>query len=96
MFDNKVHAALGECAARTERSKAAVIRAAIVAYHAMVVGALPTCANGQQCLCPQMHSRLPPSAPVQAPTTGLLPPPETDALRRSSLPSPKPTEPVAP
>lgn len=32
-------------------------------YH-MTFGQRPTCADGQQCKCPQMHSLLPPAPPI--------------------------------
>ena len=40
-----------------------IIRNLIRSRHSMKIHALPTCANGEGCRCPQMHTVLAPPAP---------------------------------
>lgn len=55
---------LQDLAGATGMSGAAVMRAALVTYHAMKINRVPLCATGQPCFVPQMHTA---TAPIPAP-----------------------------
>lgn len=57
LLDPPLYDALKQTAELTGISRGLVARYAISFYHAMVVAGIPTCASGQRCYCPQLHSQ---------------------------------------
>lgn len=64
LFDNALFDALTALSKRTNNSRGLIVRYAVTYYHAMVMHGTPTCANGQQCFCPQMHRPATPPQPT--------------------------------
>lgn len=55
LLDEADEAMLRALAQKTGETNSNAIRHAIRSAHAMAVGKLPTCADGQTCRCPQFH-----------------------------------------
>lgn len=62
-LEPKVREMLDELSNNTGFAAAVIIRQLIRSAHAMTIYGNPTCASGQQCLCPQYHR------PINPPTT---------------------------
>lgn len=63
-------------------SKGAFIRALINRCATMTYSMQPTCADGQRCMCPQMHAYTP--APAVGQAAGM--PPDPDLVKRALYP----------
>ncbi len=60
LLDDTRRAHLEALAMKSGISRGAVLRQLIDFAFQMSLKALPTCASGQHCFCPQMHPSLPP------------------------------------
>ncbi len=65
-LDPPMREALEACHKASGLARALVLRYSLTFYHAMTIGKVPTCANGQACLCPHMHVQNHQQSPVAA------------------------------
>lgn len=68
LMEPKLYAALTAAAVQTGLSRGLLMRYSFTYYHVMLMQGVPTCATGQQCMCPQLHQRVGPqaTAPIAA------------------------------
>ncbi len=64
LMDERLYGALVDLACIMNCSRGAVIRSAVRNMEAMVIHNQPTCANGQRCFTPHMHTPATPAPPA--------------------------------